>query len=34
MVLIGRTPKLTIDNNLNVLCDVFDEYVGPEIMAD
>jgi hypothetical protein len=25
MVLIGRTPRFTIDNSLSGLCDVFDE---------
>jgi hypothetical protein len=25
MVLIGHMPRLTIDNNFNGLCDVFDE---------
>jgi hypothetical protein len=25
MVLIGHMPRLTIDNNFNSLCDVFDE---------
>ncbi len=34
MVLIGCTPRLTIDNNLNGLCDVFDEQASPEVMAN
>jgi hypothetical protein len=34
MVLTSHTPKLTIDNSLNGLCDVFDEHVGPEVMVD
>ncbi len=33
VVLIKRIPRLTIDNNLNNLCDMFDEHVGPEVMA-
>lgn len=33
MVLTARTSKLTIDNNLNGLCDIFDEHVGLEIVA-
>ncbi len=33
MVLTGRTLKFTIDNNLNGLCDVFDEHIGPKVMA-
>jgi hypothetical protein len=31
MVLIRCTPRLTIDNNFNGLCDVFDEFVGLEV---
>ncbi len=31
MVLIECTPRLTIDNNFNGLCDVFDEFVGLEV---
>jgi len=34
MVLTSRTPILTIDNSLNGLCDVFDEHVGPKVMAN
>ncbi len=34
MVLTSRTPRLTIDNNLNGLCDVFNEYASPKVMAD
>jgi hypothetical protein len=34
MVLIGHMPILSIDNNLNGLCDVFYEHVGPKIMAE
>jgi hypothetical protein len=34
MVLTGHMPILTIDNNLNGLCDVFDEHASLEIMAD
>jgi hypothetical protein len=33
VVLIKRIPRLTIDNNLNNLCDMFDEHVRPEVMA-
>jgi glutaredoxin-related protein len=33
MVLIGRNPKLIVDNNLNGLCDVVDEHVGSKEMA-
>jgi hypothetical protein len=33
LVLTGRTPRLTIDNSLNGLCDVFDEQKSLEIMA-
>jgi hypothetical protein len=33
MVLIGCTSKLTIDNNLNGLCDIFDEHACLEIVA-
>jgi hypothetical protein len=33
MVFIACTTRLTIDNNLNGLCDVFDEDAGPEVMA-
>jgi hypothetical protein len=33
MVLTGCTPRLTIDNNLNGLCDVFDEQENPEVMV-
>jgi hypothetical protein len=34
MVLIGHTPRLTIDNNLRGLCDVFDEQENLEVMAE
>ncbi len=34
MVLIGRTPRFTIDNSLSGLCDVFDEQESPEAMAN
>jgi hypothetical protein len=34
MVFNGCTPRLTIDNNFNGLCDVFDEHAGLEIMVD
>jgi hypothetical protein len=27
-------PRLTIDNSLNGLCDVFDEQASPEVMAN
>jgi hypothetical protein len=33
MVLTGRMPKLTIDNNLRGLCDVFDEQENPEVIT-
>jgi hypothetical protein len=33
MVLTRHTPSLTIDNNLNELCDVFDENAGPKVMV-
>ncbi len=33
MVPTGRTPRLTIDNNLSGLCDVFDEQKNPEIIV-
>jgi hypothetical protein len=33
MVLAGRTPRLTIDNNLSGLRDVFDEHPS-EVMAN
>jgi hypothetical protein len=33
MVFIGCTPRLTIDNNLIGLCDVFDEQENPEFIA-
>jgi hypothetical protein len=34
MVLNGCTPRLTIDNSLSGLCDVFDEQESPKVMAD
>jgi hypothetical protein len=34
MVLTRRTPRLTIDNNLTGLCDVFNEFVGPKVMVE
>ncbi len=34
MVFTGRTPRLTIDNSLNGLCDVFDEQASPEVMSN
>ncbi len=34
MVLIGRTPRLTIDNNLSGLCDVFNEQENPKVKAE
>jgi hypothetical protein len=34
MVLVGRMLKLTIDNSLSALCDVFDEKASLEVMAD
>ncbi len=34
MALTGCTPRLTIDNNLSGLCDVFDEQENPEVMAE
>jgi hypothetical protein len=34
MVLISRAPRLTIDNNLSGLCDVFDKQESPKIMAN
>jgi hypothetical protein len=34
MVLIGHTPRLTIDNNLNGSCDVFDEHENPEVIVE
>jgi hypothetical protein len=34
MVFIGRTLRLTIDNSFNGLCDVFDEHVRLELMAE
>jgi hypothetical protein len=33
-VLTGCTPRLTIDNSLSGLCDVFDEQKNLEVMAD
>jgi hypothetical protein len=33
MVFTGRTPRFTIDNNLNDLCDVFDDHASLEVMA-
>jgi len=33
MVLTICTPRLTIDNNFNGLCDVFDEFVSLEVMT-
>jgi hypothetical protein len=27
-------PRLTIDNSLSGLCDVFDEQASPKVMAD
>ncbi len=34
MVLTGRSPKLVVDNNLNGLCEVVDEQIGHETMAE
>jgi hypothetical protein len=34
MVFTGCTPRLTIDNSLSGLCDVFDEHVSLEVMAN
>jgi hypothetical protein len=34
MVLRRRSPKLIVDNSLNELCDVVDEHVGSEVMAE
>jgi hypothetical protein len=34
MVLTSRTLRLTINNSISGLCDVFDEQESPEIMAD
>jgi len=34
MVFTGRTPRLTIDNSLNGLCDVFDEQASLEVMSN
>jgi hypothetical protein len=34
MVLTERTPRLTINNNLNGFCDVFNEFKGPEAMVE
>jgi hypothetical protein len=34
MVLIGCTSRLTIDNNFNGLCDVFDEFASLEMMVE
>ncbi len=34
MVLIERTPRLTIDNNLNGFCDLFNEFKGVEAMVE
>ncbi len=34
MALIRCTPRLTIDINLNGLCDVFDEFSSLEVMAE
>jgi hypothetical protein len=33
MLLIACTPRLTTNNNLNGLCDVFDEDARLEVMA-
>jgi hypothetical protein len=33
MVLISRTPRFSIDNSLNGLCDAFDEQENPEVMV-
>jgi hypothetical protein len=34
MVLTGRTPRSTINNNLSGLCDVFDDQESPKVMAN
>jgi hypothetical protein len=34
MVLIERTPRLTIDNNLNGFCDLFNAFKGVEAMVE
>jgi len=34
MVLIGCMPRLTIDNSLSGLCNVFDEQASPRVMVD
>jgi len=34
MVLISHTPRLTINNNLRGLCDVFDEQENPKIVVE
>jgi hypothetical protein len=34
MVLTGHMPRLTIDNNLKGLCDVFDEQENHEVMVE
>jgi len=34
MALIGRNPRLTIDNNLNGLCVIVNEQVGHEAMVE
>jgi hypothetical protein len=33
MVLTRHTLRLTVDNDLNGLCDVFDENAGPKVMV-
>jgi len=34
MVLRRHSPKLIVNNSLNELCDVIDEHVGSEVMAE
>jgi hypothetical protein len=34
MVLIRQTPRLTINNSLNGLCDVFDDNASLEFMVE
>jgi hypothetical protein len=34
MVFINYTPRLTINNNLNGLCNVFDAHASLEVMGD
>ncbi len=34
MVLIRCTPRLTIDNNFNGFCDVFDEFASLKVMVE